>query len=196
MGAALLGACLLLGSLGCGNPFSTRTPEPPEENNSTFFSPDSPEAVFLNLQIAIAEKNVENYIRSFVDTLRSNRRFIFVPDPAVATKQPGTFLNWNLRDERQYLFQVFQQTPDDSSHSLRFVESETPIVLQETATFTQEYTLIFRHTRQKDQVPAVYRGQAIFQLERDETGNWAIYKWEDFGNGTDPPWSALKAAFQ
>ncbi len=186
----------LLSSFACENPFTTRTPELPEENNSTFFTPNSPEDVFLNLQISIAERNVENYIRSFVDSSRSAKRFLFVPDPAVATTQPGTFLNWSLSDERRYLFQLFQATPADSLHSLRFVESETPVILQDTATFTQDYTLTFHHTRQNESVPVVYRGQARFQLERNETGDWAIDKWEDFGNGTDPSWSDLKAFFQ
>jgi len=183
-------------AVACVNPFTTRTPEQPEENNSTFFSPDRPEDVFLNIQIAITEKNVENYIRSFVDTSRSDRRFTFVPDGAVAATQPGTFLNWDLRDERRYLFQLFQEIPSDSVQSLRFEESGAPVILASTATFTQEYTLIVRHTRQRNNVAALYRGQAIFQLERNDAGDWAIYKWEDFGNGRDPSWSELKAFFQ
>ncbi|MFQ5772135.1 MAG: hypothetical protein ACE5HX_16480, partial [bacterium] len=80
--------------IGCANPFSTRAPEPPEQNSSNFITPSTPEIVFVNLQIAIQERNVENYIRSFVDTTRSDKRFTFVPDQGVAATNPGVFLNW------------------------------------------------------------------------------------------------------
>ncbi|MFQ5866051.1 MAG: hypothetical protein ACE5IW_12560, partial [bacterium] len=75
----------------CANPFATREPEPPEQNASNFITPSTPEIVFINLRVAIEDRNVENYIRSFVDSTRSQRRFTFIPDQGVAATQPGTF---------------------------------------------------------------------------------------------------------
>lgn len=179
----------------CENPFSTRTPEPPEQNKSTFIPPTSPDIVFVNLRVAIQEKNVENYISSFVDTTRSSQRFIFVPDQRAVTNHPGVFDFWQLEDERRYLSRLFQAAPADSIRTLRFIlENSSEGATQ--ATFSQRYEFIVRHSRQGQNIPTVYRGQCNFMLEKNQTGDWAIYRWEDFTNGVDPTWSELKALFQ
>ena len=186
---------LIVLSLTCENPFTTRKAEPPDtQNPSTFIPPTNPEFVFLNLQFAVLEWNVENYILSFVDSTRSQQRFTFVPDQGVAAVNPGTFADWNLENERRYLFQVLQATPGDSAHSLSFGE-ESRSETSKTATFTQNYELIFKHSLGRN-IPTEFRGQSIFFLERNDTGDWVIYRWEDFTNGVDPSWSELKALFQ
>ncbi len=186
---------LIVLGLACENPFSTRKAEPPDNQNpSTFIPPTNPEFVFLNLQFAVRERNVENYILSFVDSTLSQQQFTFVPDQGVAAANPGTFAGWSLEDERLYFIQLLRETPTDSVHSLSFVE-ESSSEISGTATFTQNYELIFKHSLTGN-TPTEFRGQSIFWLERNETGNWAIYRWQDLGNGTDPSWSELKALFQ
>ncbi len=180
---------------GCANPFSTREPEPPEQNASNFIPPSTPDIVFVNLQIAFQERNVENYIRSFVDSTRSTRKFVFVPDLGVAFNQPGTFEGWDLRDERRYLTQLFQATPGDSLLSLTFIEVSRNEG-STTADFTQNYIIQAHHLRQDKNIPVLYRGQAKFTLEVNTTGDWAIFRWEDISNDQDPSWSDLKAFFQ
>ncbi len=188
-------ACLLFLS-ACGNPFSTREPEPPESGGSNFINPSSPDVVFINLQIALQERNVENYVRSFVDTSRSQQRFEFIADQGVMATQPGTFLNWSLEDERRYLQQLFQATPADSVIRLNF-DLDNRSETASTATLTQTYTLEVRHRLQSESAPADIRGQATFFLERNETGDWAIFRWQDFKvNTSDFSWSELKAFFQ
>ncbi len=187
---------ILILTFACTNPFSTREPETPEKNNSTFINPTSPDVVFVNLQIAISEKNVESYIRSFVDSSRSQRRFIFVPDQGVAAaRHSGAFLNWDLESERRYLAEVFQATPGDSLINLSFFQQNR----SETATsaeLTQNYTFIVRHSRRSPGDSGIIRGQAKFSLERNEDGDWAIYRWEDFKlDAQDQSWSDLKADF-
>ena len=117
-----------------------------------------------------------------------------MPDQGVAAANPGTFADWNLEKERLYLFQVLQATPSDSVRSLSFTE-ESRSGTSETATFTQNYELIFKHSLGGN-IATKFRGQSIFSLERNETGDWAIYRWEDFTNGVDPSWSELKDFFQ
>lgn len=185
---------LLLLFPACENPFSTRRPEPPDQNSASFVPPITPDVVFINLRLAFSERNVENYIRSLVDSTRSERRFEFIPDRAVASTQPGTFEAWTLEDERTYLANLFQAIPPDSAQALDFTlqnknESAT------SATFTQNYMIVANHTRQSNNIPVLYRGQSKFWLEKDAAGNWAIYRWEDIGNGEDPSWSSLKALF-
>ncbi len=180
--------------LSCENPFVTRQPEEPTENSSTFINPTTPDIVFINLQIAATQRNTENYIRSFVDSTRSERRFEFIPDQNIAAIQPGTFLNWNLENERQYLGQAFQATPVDSTIQLSFEERERSENVS-TATITQDYRFTFAHSAPEN--PAEIQGQAIFFLERNETGDWAIYRWDDFKTIDDATsWTELKAFFQ
>ncbi len=182
--------------LSCENPFVTRDPEQPTDNSSTFINPTTPDGVFANLQIAASQRNTENFIRSFVDSTRSERRFEFVPDQNIAATHPGTFLNWSLENERQYLVQAFQATPEDSTIQLNFAEMEgsrTEDVA--TATITQDYRLSFAHS--STDYPSEIQGQAIFYLERNETGDWAIYRWEDYKTIEEAiSWTELKVFFQ
>lgn len=181
--------------MACENPFTTREPEPPQQNTSNFISPSSPEIVFTNLQIAFAERNVENYMRSFVDTTRSDEQYTFVPDQGVAARNPGIFSNWNLEDERRYLVQLLQATPRDSVLSLQF-KLDNRSEGTDVATYTQEYVILARSRREGENIPTRIAGESKFWLQRNETGDWAIYHWEDFTNGIDPSWSELKALFQ
>jgi hypothetical protein len=186
---------ILLLLAACENPFSARTPEPPQQNTSTFVPPTSPDIVFINLRIAIQEKNVENYIRCFVDTTRSNERFTFAPDQRAVTNHPGVFDFWQLEDERRYVTRLFQALPADSARALRLTEEERSEGAMQ-ATFSHNYEISIRHTRRDEDIPVVFRGLSNFMLQRNETGDWAIYRWEDFTNGVDPSWSELKALFQ
>ena len=186
----------LLISVACESPFTTREAELPDGSSSTFLNPTSPDIVFVNLRIAFDERNVENYIRTFVDSTRSSRRFKFLPDEGVAATRPGTFLNWSLEDERRYLIKLFQATSPDSVLRLTFVEDKTDESAN-SATVTQNYRLTARHSRQELGLGPEVLGQAIFYLERNETGDWSIHRWEDFKvNTADQSWSELKAFFQ
>ncbi len=180
----------------CENPFTTREPEPPEDTNTRIIEPTTPDNVFLNMQLAFSERNAEGYMRSFVDTSRSARRFEFIPDQAVAASQPGTFIDWGLRDERRYFVQMLQATARDSLVQLLF-ETESRNETANSANFTQNYTIIVRHSRQAEGLENEASGQALFFLERNDDGNWAIYKWEDFRTDNNQlSWSELKAFFQ
>lgn len=176
----------------CANPFTTREPQPPQKTVSNYIPPITPEMVFDNMRFAILERNAENYMRSFVDTTRSEKKFEFVPDQGVAAANPGVFQNWSLSEERLYITLLFQATPADSLHELRFDEPRVEEGAT-TATFTQNYQLIMLHTRQGEGIPVLVKGQAKFWLEKNHTGDWAIYRWEDFTNGVDATWSKLKA---
>ena len=187
-----VGIALFLLMAACENPFSTRTPEPPEQNSSTFIPPTSPDVVFINLRVAIREKNVENYIRCFVDSTRSNQRFTFVADPLAAFNH-SELLSWDLRDERGYVVRLFQATPSDSTRILTITNGSPTPDGPDQATLSTNYTIIIEHTQQG--TPTVYRGLSNFLLEKNQTGDWAIYRWSDFNTGVDPSWSELKALF-
>ncbi len=70
---------ILLFLHGCGL-FDSREVEPPTESRSTFIQPTSPDLVLTNLIFSISEKNLDNYMRCFVDSNFSNKRFRYFPD--------------------------------------------------------------------------------------------------------------------
>ncbi len=188
-------ACVLVAG-ACENPFTTREPELPSQNTSGFLDRSSVENVFLNLQAAFTDRNVETYVQSFVDSTRSERRFEFAPDEGVALSQPGIFLGWDLDRERRYFSRMLQATPADSVLALFLVEADREPPRSSTAVITQDYTIVVEHSSPSGGLGGDINGQARFFLERDEFGDWAIYRWED--TKTEPDnfsWSELKAFF-
>lgn len=183
-------------ALSCANPFSTREPEPPDRGGSSYVNPSDPTLVFQNMRIAIGQRNVENYLRSFVDTSRSVRGFEFIPDQGVAAANPGIFLGWSLEDERRYLVELLQAIPKDSTASLSF-DIESFSESANTATFVQDYFIVAKHSQRSQGIGGEIRGRATFFLEQDESGNWAIYRWEDLKlEAGQESWSELKAFFR
>ena len=110
----LLTAAIML--YGCGI-FETRPVEPPTEIRSTFIQPTSPDIVLTNLNYAVVEKNLDNYMRCFVDTNFSLRRFRFFPDAFSQSSFP-VFNNWSLNNERVYYSNLISFTPPSSSSNL------------------------------------------------------------------------------
>lgn len=187
--------CLLL-TTACENPFTTREPEPPRQNTAGLLDQSSVENVFRNLQTAFTDRNVEAYVQSFVDSTRSARRFEFAPDEGVALSQPGIFLGWGLNQERRYFFRMLQATPVDSILALFLIEADREPPRSSTAVVTQDYTILVGHSSPAGEFSGDIKGQARFFLERDEFGDWAIYRWED--TKTEPDnfsWTELKAFF-
>jgi hypothetical protein len=183
-----------LGFIACENPFQTRAPESPERVQGTFVLPYSPGIVFINLRSALAELNVVNYERCFSDSTRSDRQFRFIPEATVANTNPGLFLRWGVREERDVFARMLNPLPVDSTFSLR-LDSLQSVVTVDSAIFFQRYELIARHKRQASGVPRKVSGEARFWLSRDQFGDWSIYRWADFSSGSGFTWSTLKAEF-
>lgn len=178
----------------CQNPFQTREPEPPIRVQGTWILPHAPEIVFINLRNALAELNVVNYERCFVDSIRSGRRFRFIPEATVANTNPGLFANWGMKEEKNYFARMRDPLPADSTFTLQ-LDSLQAVVTGDSASFWHRYELIARHQRQSSGVPRKVSGEGRFWLSRDQFGDWSIYRWADFTSGSTFTWSTLKAAF-
>lgn len=188
----LLAICAAL--LSCENPFATRTPEEPKGAGSRYIPPFSAEIVVENLRNAITDRNVENYLRCFTDSTRTDERFRYEPDAASSNQYPGTFTQWSLTQERDYFSQLRAALPVDSLRSLRLDSLQT-ITFNDSAQFVRAYELNVRHKQQSAGVPGLVRGELRFWLRKDPFGEWSIYRWADFATGQAQTWSALKAAF-
>lgn len=180
--------------VSCKTPFSTRDPEPPISGQSSWVQPTSPNYVMINLRNAIAEKNINNYLRCLADTSLVQSSFLFVPDPAVLAANPGLFTRWDKEKERNYLNQMMAFLPKDSTCSVLFtLKSEN--TFQDSVILVQNYDLSVAHKQQASGCPKFMRGQAEFRLVRAAEDLWYIYRWTDYATGDESTWSALRAFF-
>lgn len=183
----------LLGILaaGCKTPFSTREPEKPVTSQSTWVQPTSPSLVMINLRTAVAERNIQNYLRCLADTSLVRASFIYQPEPAVGAANPGLFARWGKESERNYLNQLLAYLPADSvsSLSLNLIRENT---YQDSVVLVEEYILTVGH-RHQGEAPKRMQGQAEFRLVRSSEELWYIRRWADYATASYPTWSALRA---
>ncbi|MBK8984150.1 MAG: hypothetical protein IPM38_17995 [Ignavibacteria bacterium] len=174
---------------GCGL-FETRSVEPPTEVRSTFTQPTSPDIVLSNLNFAITEKNLDNYMRCFVDSNFSSKRFQYIPDAVSQTSYP-VFLNWSLNSERIYYSNLISFTNSSSSSNL-FLSNLNFNTGIDSAVIDSDYLLVYNHSRQN--IATVTGGRLRFVMSQDSRSLWSIHGWYDFLNeDNDTTWSVLKA---
>jgi hypothetical protein len=169
--------------------FQTRDPQPPTQNISTFTPPTSYDIVLRNLQFAVAEDNVDNYIRCFADS--TYRRYEFIATPEARARYASVFSQWSLESERRY----FQNlgTPSNGAPSLT-IPNEPPVYAStDSVVYNLNYTLFYPHT--KEGVPHAVQGNMQLYLGVDPRNLWSIYRWQDSKTTTDSTWSYWKAVF-
>jgi hypothetical protein len=183
LGLVLLAGCDL---------FSTRTVEPPEDPRSNFTPPTSYDIVIQNLQFAIAEKNLNNYMSCFVDTGFSSSSFKFNADVESQIQYPN-LNNWDINKERIYFTNLLSLTNAGASSTL-FLSNEQVFNSLDSAVYDSDYLLVFNHSRET--VAKQVRGKLRFILVPNTNNFWAVQEWYDFKNiSTDTTWSVLKAGF-
>jgi hypothetical protein len=169
--------------------FQTRDPQAPSQSNSTFSPPVSPDIVLSNLEAAIRDYNVDNYIRCFSDP--AVRPYEFVPSQGVRANYPGLFSQWTLESERRYFLNL--GTPKGGSPSLSFSNQQSLTVSSDSVIYNMNYILIFPHHRPN--VPQSVQGNMQISIGSDNQHRWSIYRWQDFKTATDSTWSYWKAVF-
>lgn len=186
--------CLLatLFSANCGI-LETRDPQPPGQISSRFIPPTSATIVLDNLIGAIRERNTDNYIRCFVDSNFSSRRFVFVPTQEAQAQYFMVFRNWSLSAERAYFENLKSLTPSQATTSLLLTNGRFESLQSDSALYTSTYELIFPHS--VSGVPQSAKGTLQFYLATDRNRLWMIYRWDDHKLGTNFSWSDLKGRF-
>ncbi|MBK7446470.1 MAG: hypothetical protein IPN57_11035 [Ignavibacteria bacterium] len=176
---------------GCGL-FDSRSVEPPSEPRSTYLQPTSPDIVITNLNFAIAEKNLDNYLRCFTDSNFSQRRFRYFPD-AISLSSYPVFQTWSLTNERNYYSNLISFTNTNSSSNL-FLSNTTFNSGIDSAIVDSDYILIFDHNKQN--VAKIAKGKLRFIMGVDSRSLWSVHGWYDFINqNNDTTWSVIKANF-
>lgn len=169
-----------------------REVEPPTENRSNFTPPTTPYIVLTNLQFAIIERNINNYMQCLVDSVFSNKKFKYIADVTSQSQYP--FLqNWNIYNERTYINNLILSAGSQSISNL-FLSNEVWNYSSDSAVYDASYLLKFDHN--KNTVPKVLKGKLRLILGIDNRNLWSIHNWSDFKEqSSDTTWSFLRANF-
>ena len=177
---------------GCGI-FETRQPQPPQQGQSNFIPPTSPDIVVQNLKNAISEKSVENYLSCLSDPTFGGRTFSYVPPSDVYRQYQSIFVNWDKNSESAYFNNLIVESSATSSPALTLSSESLTGPYGDSAIYSANYTLLWPNKVPGD--PQSVQGNLQFFLGVDNSQNWAIYRWIDSRVGDSLTWSDMKARF-
>lgn len=173
--------------------FSTRDAETPDQGRSNFEPPVQPSIVISNLKNSLTDKNIQNYISCFVDTIFTKRRFSFSASSEAAAIYQIFSQGWGLNEEQRYISSVFAKVPSEFPVSLTLNEENYLNLSGDSLVYTATYFL---------NVPAIgnqnssnYSGNLQFNMVRDSRAEWVIYFWKDTKSQSLPSWSELKGSY-
>ncbi len=183
----------------CTNPFSLRDVEEPGFGSDWVrYAPATyADSVLYNFKLAIANKNISEYMRTLVDPAKADApSFSFVPDPYFVNDFPA---KWTLDDERNFFAQLVQSEKEEYPKlSLNFSEPIatrpiTPISVDDSVEFNSAYALWVDYGDSSE----VYEGVARFKLYHSKSAppeTWHIYYWQDNAveQNHDKTWTYLK----
>jgi hypothetical protein len=173
------------------NLFETRDPEEPSESSFNFVPATVPSIVLSNLQNAIAQKSIENYVSNFSDSTVTNRRFMFIPSPEASAQYPN-IRSWSYADEREYFENLIANAIANGFSSLLLTAKDS-LITPDEANYNFDYIFTFEHT--EPGFPTTARGNLQFTMATDERDIWTIYQWSDFKTTEDIAWSSFKGKF-
>ncbi|TAE23540.1 MAG: hypothetical protein EAZ92_14460 [Candidatus Kapaibacterium sp.] len=193
----LLVCCLLVGACSSCTFFTTRTPEPPDTRRSSFQPPTSSQVVISNIQAAIREKNIENYIQSFVagDSGTAQQRFSFEPSAEAAARFASVFIGWNVVKERQSFTAFTAKIPAAAAPTILLSNDRFELMSPDSVVFVADYVL--RPNAPQSGIGTEFAGRMRISIVSFANGFWAIRRWTDqaLPQSQSASWSVLKAQF-
>ena len=173
--------------------FTTRDAQSPDQGRSNFQPPVQPSIVIDNLKNSLSDKNIQNYMSSFVDSLFANNKFVFSASSEAAANYPS-LQNWGLSDEQRYITNVFNKIPTDFPISLSFTDESYSNLSADSLIYSATYYLNLPVSI-GESVSSNYNGILQFNMLRDSRSLWVIYYWKDSQSQSLPSWSYLKGSF-
>jgi len=191
------GAPLLLAAVfaqvmgGCGL-FEPRTPEAPTQSSQTFLPPTDPFTVISNLQNAVAQKSIPNYVQCLADPSNPGHAFVFIPSSEGTALYASLFRSWSTTEEQAYFQNLTTRTTPASLSQLDLTQKSQSLAA-DSALLEYDYTLRFENTVAG--FPSRASGGVQFALQRSPSNFWTIYRWADFKTTNDITWSLFKGKF-
>ena len=174
--------------------FTTREAEDPDQSRSNFLPPVQSEIVISNLVNSLSDKNVQNYISCFVDSVFTNKEFSFSASSEAISLYQIFLQGWGLTEEKRYFSSVVNKVPNDFPISLTFSNENYSSLGGDSLIYTATYRINLP-IETGDPIPSNYAGSLQFNMLRDSRSEWVIYFWKDTKSETLPGWSELKGSF-
>lgn len=178
--------------------FSTRTPEKPDVGNTSFLPPTEPAIVIVNLETALKEKNIENYMNcfhSFTDSQRLN--FQFIASAEATTQFPSIFSDWGIGEERRSFNSIVAALEEGRYPQLNWLNRRPIQETADSAIFTSDYYL--NAPNSDNNIPDEYVGRLQITMTFRDNGLWYISRWLDFNSQVidtlKNTWSVLKGYY-
>ncbi len=169
---------------GC---FQTRDVEPPSSTSSDWVSPTDYQILLSNLQNAISQLNVQNYLRCF-----DEENLVFTPAAALANDNQNLWANWSVLDERAYLENTLARLRVQSGNALILNETDLQD-FGDSIRYAGRYTLRMNHN--DTTITDLFEGQLQFVIKRNAFNELEIQRWIDIETVADSSWSLLKQEF-
>ncbi len=173
--------------------FSTRPSEPPDQSKSNFIPPVEATDVILNIKNSFSDKNVQNYIRCFVDTLFAEKGFSFSASIEAISLYQIFSQGWGLNEERRYFSSIVNKVSVDFPISLGLSDENITNFGGDSLIYSAKYSINVP-VPFGDPFPQTYEGNLQFNMLRDSRGEYVIYYWKDITSGALPSWSELKGS--
>lgn len=145
-----------------------------------------------NLQSAIDQKNIVNYMGCFADPSKGNLPFVFIPSADAGALYAGALTGWSYEDEQSYFQNLIARSPVQAFSSLSLA-LKTSTISADSVVYSCDYVLVFEHT--DPGFPRTARGALQFTVRVDDSNFWMIQRWVDFKTTTDISWSHFKGNF-
>lgn len=174
--------------------FTTRNAENPDQTRSNFQPPVEPAIVIENLKSSLSDKNVQNYIACFVDTIFADQTYNFSASSEAISLYQIFVQGWGLNEERRYFSSVTNRVPVDFPISLSLSNENYSSLSGDSLVYSATYSLNLP-VSSSDPIPQNYAGNLQFNMLRDSRSEWVIYYWKDTKSESLPSWSELKGSF-
>ncbi len=174
--------------------FSTRNPEAPDTDRSSYKPPTDASIVISNFKNAISEKNIENYMRCFLNNSSdSSDEYSFTPSADGYSMYPGIFDHWGAEEERAFFKSLNLQLPTGITPLLELTNEQTNNPQPNSWIYTYNYKLVLDTTNSN--LSKKYSGTMQLTLVLLKSGYWYIANWSDFKSKDDTTWSILKGQY-
>jgi hypothetical protein len=173
--------------------FTTRIGEKPDQAKSNFQPPVTASDVIENLKNSIADKNVQNYISCFVDTIFAEQTYGFSASGDALSLYQIFIQGWGLNEERRYFNNMITKVPKDFPISLTLSNENYASLSGDSLVYSATY-FINLPVQSGSSIPPNYEGNLEFKMLRDSKSEWVIYFWKDTKSQNLPSWSILKGS--
>lgn len=171
--------------------FETREPDPPDSGAGTpFIQPDRAEIVLQNLENAVKDLNVRNYLNCL-----NEETFTYQPTGEAQNSDPDLWSGWGFASEENYFNNLRSSAQSGSGNSLQLSNIESETLSSTEQQISVNYVLNVNHNRNTDGIPVTAQGRMILYLVAGDDGLWSISGWTDLSTSGEFSWSDMRSTF-